>query len=231
MRVNLLFFASLVDIVGSRTLPLEIPDGATVGDLLTRLESDYPRLADYRPILLTAVNQEYVQSGHPVADGDEVAIFPPVSGGQSPEDELTRRLPEQFYQITYDPIDTRKISRELVRDDDGAVTVFEGVVRNNSKGKATEHLVYEAYEPMALAKMEQIGTVIRDMWEIGSVGIIHRLGRLEIGEASVVIIVTASHRRAAFDACHYAIDRLKKEVPIWKKEHFEDGEVWVEGQA
>ena len=231
MRVNLLFFASLADIVGSRELSLDIPDGATVGDLLSRLEADYPRLTDYRSILLTAVNQEYVEFGHPVKDGDEVALFPPVSGGQTSADERTRRGPDQFYQITFDPIDTQRISRELLRDEDGAVTVFEGVVRNNSKGKATQYLVYEAYEGMALSKMEQIGAFIRDMWEIGGVGIIHRLGRIEIGEASVVIIVTSPHRRAAFDACHYAIDRLKKEVPIWKKEHFEDGEVWVEGQT
>jgi molybdopterin converting factor subunit 1 len=230
VRVNLLFFASLVDVIGSRTLPLELSEGSTVEDLLTRLESEYPKIAEYRSILLTAVNQEYVESAHPVAEGDEIAIFPPVSGGATPTEGLIRTRPDGFYQVTHHPIDTHRISRELVRDQDGAITVFEGVVRDNSKGKTTRYLVYEAYEEMALAKIEEIGTLIREIWEIGAVGIAHRLGRVEIGEASVVVIVTSPHRRAAFDACHYAIDRLKKIVPIWKKEFFEDGEVWVEGQ-
>lgn len=227
MRVNLLFFASLVDIVGSRKLTLDVSDGLTVGDLLSKLESNYPGISAYRSILLTAVNQEYVKSNHPILDGDEVAIFPPVSGGEISTGELTHKLPEQFYQITVDPIETQNILSQLLRDQDGAVVVFEGVVRNNSKGKSTEYLVYEAYDAMALAKMTEIGALIRTTWEIGAVGIVHRLGRLQIGETSVVIIVTSPHRRAAFDACHYAIDRLKKVVHIWKKEYFEDGEIWI----
>jgi molybdopterin synthase catalytic subunit len=230
VRINLLFFASLVDVVGSRSRALDVSPGTTVSDLLSRLETEYPSLGKYRPILLTAVNQEYVESDHPVAEGDEVAIFPPVSGGQTSAVEMTRNLPDQFYQITYDPIDSKTIAAELLRDEDGAVCVFEGVVRNNAKGKSTRHLIYQAYEGMALKTLEQIGTLIREMWEIGAVGIVHRLGRLEIGEASVVVIVTSPHRRDAFDACHYAIDRLKKIVPIWKKEFFDDGEVWIEGQ-
>jgi molybdopterin converting factor subunit 1 len=231
VRVNLLFFASLVDIVGARKLLLELTDPSSVDDLLARLETDHPGLSPYRPILLTAVNQEYVEADHVLADGDEVAIFPPVSGGQTSAEALTREGPDQLYQITFDPIDTQQISHDLLRDQDGAVCVFEGVVRNNSKGKTTRYLVYESYETMALAKMEEIGGLIREMWDIGAVGIIHRLGRLEIGEASIVIIVTSPHRGASFDACHWAIDRLKKVVPIWKKEFFEDGEVWVEGQG
>jgi molybdopterin synthase catalytic subunit len=230
VRINLLFFASLADIVGARKLGLEVSEPATVADLLTRLEADFPRLSEYRSILLTAVNQEYVESGHPVVDGDEVAIFPPVSGGSTAPDTMIRRDPDQFYQITFDPIDTRAITDDLLRDEDGAVCIFEGVVRNNSKGKSTQYLIYEAYETMALKTLQEIGVLIRETWEIGAVGIIHRLGRLEIGEASVVVIVTSPHRRASFDACHYAIDRLKKIVPIWKKEFFEGGEVWIEGQ-
>jgi len=211
---------------------LDLENGSTIGDILTRLEADFPKLGAYRPILLTALNQEYVDHGHTVEDGDELAIFPSVSGGSDGAEasDLIRREPEQIYQITHRPIETRRIADELLRDEDGAVAIFEGVVRNNSKGKSTRHLVYEAYDSMALAKLEEIGRIIRDMWEIGAVGIIHRLGRLEIGEASVVVIVTSPHRRAAFDACHYAIDRLKKTVPIWKKEFFEDGELWIEGQ-
>jgi molybdopterin synthase catalytic subunit len=136
----------------------------------------------------------------------------------------------ELYEITRESIDAQKISRELLRGEDGAICVFEGVVRNNSKGKRTLHLVYEAYETMALKKLEEIGIFVRQAWDIRSLAIIHRLGHMDIGETSVAVIVTSAHRRPAFDACHYAIDKLKRVVPIWKKEFFEDGEVWVEGQ-
>lgn len=229
MHVNVLFFASLVDIVGSRRIGMEVSPGATIDDVLGRLESLHPGLARYRPILLAAVNEEYVDRSHPVDDGDEVAFFPPVSGGQISAEALTHTAPDRFYQITYDPIDSGAISRRLLRDADGAIAVFDGVVRNNSSGRETRYLVYEAYPSMALAKLEEIGDLISQVWEVGAVGIVHRLGRLEIGETSVAVVVTSPHRRAAFDACHYAIDRLKKTVPIWKKEYFADGEVWIEG--
>jgi len=137
--------------------------------------------------------------------------------------------PGELYQITREPIDAQAIARRLLRAADGAICVFEGVVRDHSKGKRTLYLEYEGYEPMALKKLEEIGVFVRQAWDIGTIAIVHRLGHMEIGETSVAVIVTSSHRRAAFDACHYAIDRLKKIVPIWKKEFFEDREVWVEG--
>jgi molybdopterin converting factor subunit 1 len=230
MKVNVLFFASLVDVIGSRQLSFEVSEGGTVGDLLGALESSHPRIKAYRPVLLTAVNEEYVQQTHEIVEGDEVAIFPPVSGGEVSE-ALTVGSPYGLYRITRETIETQQIVRELLRDEDGAICIFEGVVRNNSKGKSTEHLIYEAYETMALRKLEEIGESVRQLWEIDSIAIIHRLGRMEIGETSVAIIVTSAHRRPAFDSCHYTIDRLKKIVPIWKKEFFDDGEVWVEGQS
>ena len=135
----------------------------------------------------------------------------------------------ELYQITRDPIDAQVVVCRMLRSADGAICVFEGVVRDHSKGKRTLNLEYEGYEPMALKKLEEIGIFVRQAWEIGTIAIIHRLGHLEIGETSVAVIITSSHRRAAFDACHYAIDKLKKVVPIWKKEFFEDSEVWIEG--
>jgi molybdopterin converting factor subunit 1 len=222
MQVRLLFFATLKDIVGARQLLFEVPGGATVNDLLTRLEASYPRFKDYRPVLLTAINEEYVDRDARISEGDEVAIFPPVSGGEACEDPLV--------VITRDPIDAQKIAREMLRGEDGAICVFEGVVRNNSKGKRTLHLVYEAYETMAFRKLEEIGQFVRQAWDIDRIALIHRLGHMDIGETSVAVIVTSAHRRASFDACHYAIDKLKKVVPIWKKEFFEDGEIWIEGQ-
>jgi molybdopterin synthase catalytic subunit len=222
VQVRLLFFASIKDIVGSRQIDVEIPAGSTVASLLSELETRYPRIAGYRSVLLTSVNEEYAKPETKIADGDEVGIFPPVSGGA---------FQSEFYRITLEAIDARAIATQLQRPEAGAICIFEGIVRNNSKGKATRHLVYEGYETMALAKMEEIGVFVRQAWEIDAVGIVHRLGRLEIGETSVAIIVTSAHRRASFDACEYAIDKLKKIVPIWKKEFFEDGEVWIEGQG
>jgi molybdopterin synthase catalytic subunit len=230
MQVRLLFFASLKDIIGERELRLDVPAGATVADVLTHLEGCYPRIKPYRPVVLTAINEEYVKQTAHVNEGDELAIFPPVSGGDVDLDVLTISRQDELYQITRDVIDAQTISRRMLRPDHGAICAFEGIVRNNSKGKRTLYLVYEAYESMALKQLEQIGIFVRQAWDIGGVAIVHRLGRLEIGETSVAIIVTSAHRRAAFDACHYAIDRLKKTVPIWKKEFFEDGEVWIEGQ-
>jgi molybdopterin converting factor subunit 1 len=229
MQVKLLFFATLKDIIGARQLQFDVPSGSTVGDLLTRLEAEYPRIRDYRKIALIAVNEEYAGPQTGIAEGDEIAIFPPVSGGSVDSESLVVERPGELYWVTREPIDAQKVSRSLQRPEDGAVAVFEGIVRNNSKGKRSLYLEYEGYEPMALKKMEEIGIFVRQAWEIGCVGIVHRLGRMEIGETSVAIIVTSPHRRAAFDACHYAIDKLKKVVPIWKKEFFEDGEIWVEG--
>jgi MoaE-MoaD fusion protein len=236
MQVRLLFFATLKDIVGAREMHLDIPSGATIADVLTHLESTYPRVKEYRPVVLTAINEEYVGQDAPVQEGDEVAIFPPVSGGGVGSDLLTISRPGELYHITRDVIDAQKVSREMLRAEDGAICIFDGVVRNNSKGKRTLHLVYEGYETMALKKLEEIGIFVRQAWDIGCIAIIHRLGHLDIGETSVAVIVTSPHRRAAFDACHYvdachyAIDKLKKVVPIWKKEFFEDGEIWIEGQ-
>jgi molybdopterin converting factor subunit 1 len=233
MHVNLLFFATLKDIVGARQLQLDLPTGATVNDLWERLESSYPRLRPYRSIVLTSVNEEYVDRAAAISEGDEVALFPPVSGGatsdRSSDVEVLER-PREVYRITREAIDARSIAGMMLRPEAGAICIFEGVVRNNSKGKTTRFLEYEGYESMALKKMEEIGTFVRSAWEIDSVAIVHRLGHMDIGETSVAIIVTSAHRKASFDACEYAIDRLKKIVPIWKKEFFEDGEIWIEGQ-
>jgi MoaE-MoaD fusion protein len=231
MHVKLLFFATLKDIIGAPQLQLDLPTGATVNDVWERLESSYPRLRPYRSIVLTSVNEEYVERGVTVSDGDEVALFPPVSGGSTPSDVEVMETPREVYRITREAIDARAMAAMMLRPEAGAICIFEGVVRNNSKGKATRFLEYEGYETMALKKMEEIGTFVRSAWDIDSVAIIHRLGHMDIGETSVAIVVTSAHRRASFDACEYAIDRLKKIVPIWKKEFFEDGEVWVEGQS
>ena len=231
MKINVIFFASLVEVIGTRRVTLELSHGSTVADALHLLEVDHPRVKSYRSVLLTALNDEYVETSSLLSDNDELAVFPPVSGGQVDLPALTVCLPSQFYQLTREPIEANKIAHNLLRGENGAVCVFEGVVRNNSKGRATRYLNYEANEAMALKKLREIGESLRKMWPIDSIAMVHRLGKMDIGETAVTVIVTSAHRRPAFDACHYAIDRLKKIVPVWKKEVFEDGEMWVEGES
>jgi MoaE-MoaD fusion protein len=161
----------------------------------------------------------------PLAAGDEVAFLPPVSGGQQ------AAVAGDIFLLVREAIQPRELVEGLKAPEDGAVVVFDGFVRNNFKGRQTLHLEYEAYEPMAYAKMRMIGAEIRERFSVHRVAIVHRLGRLEIGETSVLIAVSSAHRAAAFDACRYAIDTLKRTVPIWKKEFFAGGAVWAEGES
>jgi molybdopterin converting factor subunit 1 len=219
MKVKVLFFGLTHELTGVEEQHVELPEGENLEGLWSECSKRFPRLGEIATSLLYAVNQEVVERSRPLRDGDEVAFMPPVSGGAS----------EDFFLLTRQPILTAELTRQLKTSEDGAVVVFEGIVRNHSQGRRTLYLEYEAYEPMAVRKMAEIGREARRQFDIDRVGMIHRLGRLEIGETSVAIFVTSAHRHAAFDACHYAIDRLKQVVPIWKKEHFEDGAVWAEG--
>ncbi len=222
MKIRVLFFGLTRDLTGFDQEQMELPEGESLNDLWRHYEARFPRLKEMSGSLLAAVNQEIVERSWPLRDGDEVAFMPPVSGGVS----------EDFYCITREVILTEDLARQLKAPQDGAVVTFEGVVRDHSHGRRTLYLEYQAYEPMAVRKMEEIGRETKQKYPIDRVGMIHRVGRLEIGETSVAIVVSSSHRRAAFEACHYAIDRLKQIVPIWKKEYFEDGGAWaeVEGQ-
>ena len=221
MKVDVLFFGVSHDLTGFGRESLEIEAGTTLQALRGMYEDRFPGLREMAGSLLAAVNQEIAEPSRILSDGDEVAFMPPVSGGAS----------DDFYRITREPIPTRKLADELKAPEDGAVVIFEGIVRNNSIGRRTLYLEYEGYEPMATGKMQEIGRKIKEKFPIDRLGMIHRLGRLEIGETSVAIIVTSAHRRAAFEACRYAIDRLKQIVPIWKKEFFEGGAVWAEGEG
>jgi len=223
MRVRVLFFGQLKDIVGVAQEDAELSAGTRVQDLFERYGQRFPKLAEFRPSVAVSVNQEYSQWEAPLCSGDEVAFLPPVSGGESSENN-------DIFQLVRKPILADKILESLKGSGDGALATFDGFVRNNFKGHATLYLEYEAYEPMAYAKMREIGAQMHEKFAIHKVAIIHRLGRLEVGETSVLIGVSAPHRGAAFDACRYGIDTLKRTVPIWKKEHFVGGAVWAEGE-
>jgi MoaE-MoaD fusion protein len=230
MKVRVLFFGASRDITGFEEDHIEFRNGgASASELRRRYEARFPRLREMGGSLLMAVNQEFRQGSWPLKDGDEVAFLPPVSGGHDGSSRNGSQ-PVDFFLLTREPIPTARLADELKADADGAVVVFEGIVRDHSGDRRTLYLEYEAYEPMALDKMREIGTEAASKFKIDRIGIIHRLGRIEIGETSVAIIVTAEHRRPAFEACHYAIDRLKQVVPIWKKEYFEGGVVWAQAE-
>jgi MoaE-MoaD fusion protein len=223
VRIRVLFFGVLKDVTGRAAEELDLPGGASAGAVFRHYAAAYPKLAAMERSVLLARNQEFVPASEPLSDGDEVALLPPVSGG-------TAGAGGNIFALTRQPIDARAIAARLMRGEDGAVVTFEGIVRNNSRGRRTLWLDYECYEPMALRLLAEIGGEIAGTHAIGRIAMVHRLGRIEIGETSVVVIVAAPHRQAAFEAAREGIDRLKRTVPIWKKERFEDGDVWVEGE-
>lgn len=232
MRVQVLFFGIVKDIAGRSDDSLELAGESTVERLFEHYAALYPKLREMRKSLVLARNQQFCSGWHELLeDGDEVAFLPPVSGGASPFSHVIEdRETGGFFALTREPIDTRSIAARLPRAEDGAVVCFEGVVRNNTKGRATEFLDYEGYESMAIRVMATIGRELAAGNGIGRIAMVHRLGRLQVGESSVAVVVTAPHRKAAFEAALEGINRLKRLVPIWKKEHFADGEVWVEGE-
>ena len=230
MRIRVLFFGVLRDIVGLREDSVEIPEGSRLGSVFEHYAGLFPRLREMSASLVLALNQSFSEPSAPLSEGDEVAFLPPVSGGSAAFTSQIEDPAGHFFAITRDPIDSLTLVHRLQRSEDGAVVTFEGITRNNTKGRPTRYLEYECYEAMAIKMMAQIGLEIANALPIGRIGMIHRLGRLEIGEASVAIVAAAPHRKPAFEAALEGINRLKKLVPIWKKEYFADGEVWVDGE-
>jgi MoaE-MoaD fusion protein len=227
MRVRVFFFGQLKEIVGRGEEYAELADGARLEDLFASYGQRYPKLAGFRHSVVASVNESFADWASPLSMGDEVAFLPPVSGGAG---ATAATAGEIIIELVRKPIETGEISARLKAPQDGAIVVFEGIVRNESAGRRTLYLEYEAYEAMALKQMGVIAAAMRNQLGADSLALVHRLGRLEIGETSVLIAVTSAHRRAAFEACRYGIDTLKRTVPIWKKEYFEDGAVWAQGE-
>ena len=233
MRVRVLFFGMLKDLVGKASDTLDLEPGASVADLLAHYETQIPRLRESLPSLALAVNQEYASAQTKLRPNDEVAILPPVSGGKDGSriaSDGGNRRKTAHCAIVLGPIQTPEVLAGIKRGEDGAAVVFEGIVRNQTRGRKTLYLDYEAYEEMALKQMESLAGQALSQFQIRDVALVHRLGRLEIGQTSVLVAVASAHRAAAFDACRWLIDTLKRTVPIWKKEYFEDGAVWADGE-
>ena len=227
INVRLLFFGAAREAAGCNEEELTVRAPATAASVLAEVVARHPALQRFGRALLVAVNEEYAGMDAPVSAHDEIAIFPPVSGGA--ETEAHEQSTQDFFELTTEPIDVGAVARRIVPARSGATVTLDGYVREWTRGRRTLYLVYEAYAPMALSELQRLGRQAHAQFDITHIGIIHRTGRLEIGDTSVVISVSAPHRRAAFAACEWAIRELKRTVPIWKKEFYEDGEVWVEG--
>jgi molybdopterin synthase catalytic subunit len=232
ITVRVLFFGAARDAVGNDEIDFEIVSPADAAAARAQLLNAYPALQRFGNSLLFAVNQEYAEPVHEIHPGDELAVFPPVSGGDRTAGILPASFSaSDFFELTTDSIDVGVVARRVVLPECGATVTLDGYAREWTKGRHTLYLVYEAYQPMALNELKKLGEQAHAKFDIAHIGIVHRTGRLEIGETSVVVSVSAPHRRAAFEACEWAIRELKRTVPIWKKEVFADGEVWVEGEG
>src|SRR5438046_5595 len=232
MRSRILFFGMLRELAGRSAEEAEFPEGTDLRGVFEYYAARHPPLRDLARSIVVARNQEFADLSTRIAEDDEVAFLPPVSGGAEAgaPDSLEISANGHYFALTRHAIDTHALIARIMTGAEGAVVTFEGTVRNHTGSRSTLCLDYECYESMALKMLVQIGRELAASHAIGRVALVHRLGRLLIGETSVAVIVTAPHRRAAFEAALEGINRLKKVVPIWKKEHFEDGEVWVEGE-
>jgi molybdopterin converting factor subunit 1 len=220
MKIALHLFASVREAVGRRELCMDLDDGATIEDLKRRLAVDFPPLAPMLKTIVFAIDDEYVPFEQRLHDGAEVALIPPVSGGSE----------AGLFRVTYEVMNPDELVKLVRRDEAGAVTLFYGDVRNHSEGRSVQRLEYEAHESMALRKMREVAAETKQRFpEVCEVGVWHRIGTLEIGETSLLVAVSSPHRRDAFDACHWCVDRVKEVVPVWKKEHWGEGSAWVEG--
>jgi molybdopterin synthase catalytic subunit len=222
ITIRVLFFGAARDVVdqNSSLLLLTLETPATVARAFQQLVTQFHGLERFGRSLLFAVNQEYATQETVLENNDELAIFPPVSGGSGEHRH-------DFFELTTAPIDVGSVARRVVLPECGATVTLDGYAREWTRGRRTKYLVYEAYDGMALSEMQRLGVEAHNRFDIAHIGIVHRTGKLEIGETSVVISVSAPHRKAAFEACEWAIRELKRTVPIWKKEVYEDGETWV----
>jgi MoaE-MoaD fusion protein len=226
MRIRVLLFGQLKDIIGRQEDFLELEPAAKVSAVMAHYAAHFPGFQPLVGSIACALNEEYANGSAALHEGDEVGLLPPVSGGKSGVQELR----SERCAIVREPIAVRPIADSMKAGEDGATIVFEGIVRNHSRGRRTLYLDYEAYESMALNEMQRLSQAALERFAVRDVRLVHRLGRLQVGETSVLVAVASAHRAVAFEACRWLIDTLKRTVPIWKKEYFEDGAVWADGE-
>jgi MoaE-MoaD fusion protein len=229
ISIRVLFFGAARDVVDTNPLDISLDAPATVGSAFRHLAGRFAQLEQFGRSLLFAVNHEYATPDTQLKENDELAVFPPVSGGADAT-VCDYVCPLDFFELTTEVIDVGQVARRVVPRECGATVTLDGYAREWTAGRKTLYLVYEAYDSMALTEMQRLGREAHKRFEIAHVGIVHRTGRLEIGETSVIIAVSAPHRRASFEACEWIIKELKRTVPIWKKEVYDDGEEWVGAQ-
>ena len=223
MKIGVRLFGALREEAGEARLDLELPDGACAGDVRQVLAESLPSLAQWGDRLRISVNLEFTAEGHVLRSGDEVALLPPVAGGSGTRAGLC--------SLSDAPLVEPDVVAQVAGDDTGGVVTFVGTVRNQARGHEIQYLEYEAYPEMAVLEMEKIALEAAERWPGARVAMAHRVGRLEIGDAAVVIAACAPHRGEAFEACRFCIDALKQSVPIWKKEVAADGAYWVDDRA
>lgn len=229
MQIKILFFATLKDIAGEKRILLEmVGDSTTLKDVRQKLIERFPEIEANLNVALAAVNEEFAFNEDTVNDSDEIAFFPPVSGGSGEKPEI--------YRLPDEPIDHDELIASITTPATGAVCLFSGMVRGTTDKDGhipqTQYLEYEAYEPMALAKMKQVAQEIRQQWpKVQGIAIVQRIGKLQVGQNTVLIACSSAHRNdGCFEGAHYGIDRLKEIVPVWKKEIGPSGEAWIEGE-
>jgi len=234
MQVRVLYLGMLREIAGHDKEVVQLDENSRLADLFAQLQQRIPKLSDFRGAIALAVNYEYSGGETVLRDDDEVALIPPVSGGKVDDEPTTAEMPlpliSEHAHLTSSPIKPAAILASIKKPEDGAIAIFDGIVRNNSRGRRTLYLEYSAYDRMALIRMEELARQSLAQFAVRDVRLVHRVGRLQIGESSVYIAVASAHRAAAFDACRWLIDTLKTTVPIWKKEFFEDGAIWADGE-
>ncbi len=222
VRATILFFAGARERAGTGRVDVELKQGSSIGEAIELALTTVGRSGNLPSNVMLARNGNYVDGSEPMMDGDEIAVIPPVSGGCDCDADKPSRV-----WLTDSDIEADRVVELVGSDSDGAVVVFHGITRDHNDGRSVLYLEYEAYSPMAEDMMLTIIGEMTEKWQIGDVAVCHRTGRVDIGETSMVLAVSAAHRRPAFEAALYFIDRLKEIVPIWKKEYFEGGEVWI----
>ena len=225
MQIHIIYFAALRDVMGCRDEYIECEEGTTIAELLNILQERYPQLDGLIERLAFAIDHTYAKKEMPLHDNAELALLPPVAGGNIKPEEEGYQLGK--IEVRHEPFEAEEVNQLVKGEFGGAIITFTGIVRRESKGRIVTNLTYESYEEMARKEMAKIAEEIKSEWPSIDLAIHHRVGSLSVGDIAVVIAVCSPHRKEGFDACAQALESVKDRVPVWKRESFEDGSHWV----